>query len=361
MPSTSSDSSLYPFIKRVLIVLGLATALVLILLIGWYAAGILLMLFAGVLFAIFLRGLSDWTATHLHIHPKWSLALVSLALLAIAIATIALFAAQVAQQIDQLTVGITNSLNSLESYLQQYGWGRQLIEQTTGSSGMVGDASRLAPRVMGFFSTLVGAITGLVVVVFVGLYLAAEPDLYERGLVKLVPISRRPRAREVLHRLHLALKGWLFAQLISMSIIGVMTMIGLAVIGIPLWFTLGLLAALLTFIPNIGPVLSVVPPALLALNDDPIKVVYVVLFYLALQTLESYFITPLIQQKAISLPPVVIISAQVIMGVLAGAMGLALATPLAAAVMVLVQMLYIEDVLGDGNVNITGSASSDSS
>jgi predicted PurR-regulated permease PerM len=108
------------------------------------------------------------------------------------------------------------------------------------------------------------------------------------------------------------------------------------------------------FIPSIGPVLSVVPPALLALNDEPIKALYVVLYYLALQTLESYFITPMIQQKAISLPPVVIIAAQVIMGVLLGALGLALATPMVAAVMVLVQMLYLEDVLGDRNVHITG-------
>lgn len=335
--------------------------MVLVLLIGWYAARMVLVLFAGVLFAIFLRGVSDWITEHFGIKPRWSLALVSLALLVLAVAAVLMFSAQVAQQIDELTAALTSSVRNLEQYLQQYRWGRQLLEQARGSSDVIRGATDIAPRVMGVFSTVIGALTGLVLIIFVGLYLAVDPELYERGLIKLVPIPHRSRAREVLHRVHMALKGWLFAQLVSMSIIGVLTMIGLAVIGIPLWFTLGLLAALLTFIPNIGPVLSVVPPALLALNDEPIKALYVVLYYLALQTLESYFITPMIQQKAISLPPVVIIAAQVIMGVLLGALGLALATPMVAAVMVLVQMLYLEDVLGDRNVHITGPGQDSSS
>jgi predicted PurR-regulated permease PerM len=103
----------------------------------------------------------------------------------------------------------------------------------------------------------------------------------------------------------------------------------------------------LTFIPNIGPVLSVIPAALLALSQDPIKALYVVILYIIVQIIESNLITPMIERNTIKLPPALTITLQLILSVFVGGLGLVLATPLVAAGMVLVQMLYIEDVLGD--------------
>jgi predicted PurR-regulated permease PerM len=132
-----------------------------------------------------------------------------------------------------------------------------------------------------------------------------------------------------------------------MLAIGILTWIGLSILGVPLALTLGILTALLTFIPNIGPVLSVIPAALLAFSQDPIKAIYVVLLYIGVQVIESNLITPWIERQTIKLPPALTISMQLILSIFVGGLGLVLATPLVAAGIVLVQMLYIEDILGE--------------
>lgn len=190
----------------------------------------------------------------------------------------------------------------------------------------------------------------IVVIFFLGIYTAATPAIYRRGLVKLVPPAHRERASEVLSDLRVTLWRWILGRLFSMSVIGVATAIGLWLMGVPLPITMGVIAALLTFVPNIGPVLSVIPPLLLALPQGMMLGVYVVLFYLVLQLVESYLLTPLVQRYEVSLPPALTISVQLLMGVLAGILGLALATPLAAATTVLVKDLYIHDVLQDSEI-----------
>jgi predicted PurR-regulated permease PerM len=136
-------------------------------------------------------------------------------------------------------------------------------------------------------------------------------------------------------------------------VIGVLTALGLWLLGVELALTLGLLAALLTFIPNLGPVLALVPAVLLALMHSPTRALYVTLLYLAIQTVESYVLTPLVQRRTVSLSPALTITAQVALGVLLGGLGLVLATPLTILLLVLIQMLYIEDTLGD-SVKVPG-------
>lgn len=132
-----------------------------------------------------------------------------------------------------------------------------------------------------------------------------------------------------------------------MAVIGVLTGFALWMIGVPLALMLGLLAGVLNFVPYIGPLLSFVPAALLALMQAPPLVVWVLALYVAIQALESYLVTPLVAQRSVSLPPALTITAQVLLGVVFGWLGLLLATPLTAVVLVLVQMLYLEDVLGE--------------
>jgi len=131
-----------------------------------------------------------------------------------------------------------------------------------------------------------------------------------------------------------------------MLILGVLTTLGLWILGIPLALTLGIIAAVLSFIPNIGPIISAVPAILIALIESPSKALYVIFLYIGIQTVESYLITPIIQKKAVHLAPALLIAVQIMIGVLLGALGLLLATPLMVVIIVLVQMLYVQDTLG---------------
>ena len=137
-----------------------------------------------------------------------------------------------------------------------------------------------------------------------------------------------------------------------MIFIGLLTWIGLSIIGVPLALTLGLIAGLLSFIPNFGPIISALPALLLAFIDSPITAVYVLGLYIGVQLIESNIVTPLIERETVELPPALTIVFQLALAALVGGLGLVLATPLLAVIMVLVQMVYIEDVLDDRNVEV---------
>jgi predicted PurR-regulated permease PerM len=149
------------------------------------------------------------------------------------------------------------------------------------------------------------------------------------------------------------LSWWLIGKGASMLFIGVLTWIGLSIIGVPLALTLGLIAGLFSFVPNFGPILSAVPAILLAFIDSPTKALYVLILFVAVQLIESNLVTPLIERRTVELPPVLTIFAQLALTILVGAVGLILATPILAVVMVLVQTIYIQDILGDEPENLT--------
>ncbi len=163
-----------------------------------------------------------------------------------------------------------------------------------------------------------------------------------------MPPAGRDRADAVLVEITSVLRWWLIGKILSMALVGVLTTLGLWWLDVPLALTFGLIAAALTFIPNFGPVLSVVPPAILALADDPKRALYVGALYLAIQTVESYAVTPLIQRRTVSMPPALTITSQIVLGLLVGGIGVAVATPLTAAAMAVGRMLYVEDLLEDG-------------
>jgi predicted PurR-regulated permease PerM len=185
------------------------------------------------------------------------------------------------------------------------------------------------------------------VVFAIGIYFAIEPGLYRRGFIKLLPLADRRRAHEVIDATGNTLWWWIIGVMISMATIGVLTTIGLWILGIPLAPTLGLLTGLLAFIPNFGPILSAIPPMLLGLMISPMDAFYVVMLYLIVQAIESNIVTPQVQKRTVSMPPVLGMVGQLLFGVFFGFLGLLLATPLVAAIIVLVKMLYVEDVLGD--------------
>jgi predicted PurR-regulated permease PerM len=214
----------------------------------------------------------------------------------------------------------------------------QAIEATTRPSTI--------NRVVDYGRTVVEALFTFLLVIIVGIYLAAQPRLYVDGLLMLFPKAERPRLREVAREVGRTLKWWMIGQLIPMACIGVFVGGGLWLIGIPLWLPLGIIAALLNFIPNFGPIIAAVPAILIALAADPTKALWVVVLNIAAQNLEGYLITPLVQRRAVAMPPALTILSQVLLGLLLGPLGIVLAAPLTAATIVIVKMLYVHDALG---------------
>lgn len=335
------------FTSRIVLAVGIITLAIFLSLLLWYAADVLLLAFAGILLAIFLRSLSDWVSEITPLSGGWSLGVVVVGLISILTIGIWLLAPGVADQIDELQKKLPQSVRQLERHVESYEWGRKALAQVPNANELVPDKADVLARVRGVFSTTFGAIANFFIIIFIGLYVAAEPRLYSDGLIRLVPLNRRQRAREVLDEVGSTLRWWLIGKVASMIVVGVSTVVGLWLLDIPLALTLGLLAALLTFIPNVGPILSVVPAMLLALMQSPMQALYVALLYLGIQTVESYFLTPLMQKRTVSLPPALTIFTQVLFGVMVGSLGFVLATPLTAAAIVMVKMLYIQDALKD--------------
>jgi predicted PurR-regulated permease PerM len=184
-------------------------------------------------------------------------------------------------------------------------------------------------------------------VLFIGIFLAWQPSAYRRGFVRLFPERRRKRVREVLNAIGYVLQRWLVGQVVLMTIVGVLTWIGLHFLDVPFALPLALFAAFAEFVPYIGPIVAGIPAVLVALAEGPELAIWVAGLYIAIQSVESYLLTPLIQQRAVYLPPALLLFSQVILGVTAGPLGVIVATPLAAAGLVAVNKLYVEDVLGD--------------
>lgn len=180
-----------------------------------------------------------------------------------------------------------------------------------------------------------------VVTLIAVVYTVARPTPLVNGFVALFPAGQRQRVREILAEMYRAVQRWFLGQLASMTIIGVLSTVALSVIGIPFALLLGIFSGLISFVPFVGPVISVIPPVLLALTGDPLDAVWVILAYIGIQAIEGNLIQPLVMSRAVSLHPAVIVFALLIMGTLFGFVGVFLAIPLLAALHVLLQELWI--------------------
>lgn len=326
----------------------LLVALIAILAIGaWLIVPVLLVGFAAILYAVFLSGAAGWLASTLRIRYPVALVTTIAVLLALSAGVGLLIGPRIASEIDRLVEVFPAAVQELESWIGHYRWGRALLESADGALDVGAVSGGLLGRVAGVFSTAAGLVTNLVVIVIVGIYLAAEPARYRELVIRLVPPARRQRARELFCAIGSALQRWLVGRLASMAAVGVLTAAGLWLLGVRLPLVLGALAAVLSFVPYLGPLASLVPAVMLALLDSPALAGYTALLYLGIQALESYLITPLIDQRAVSLPPPFLIMAQLGLGVLLGLAGVVVATPLIVVVVVTIQLLYIEDVLGE--------------
>jgi predicted PurR-regulated permease PerM len=351
---TPTENSQPTFAKRVLINISLVLLVVVLLVFTMYVFDVILLLFGSILVAIFLHGLANIVRRYLRLGEGVSVLVVAAVLVAALALSIYLLAPSIAEQVRNLRADLPKSIENVVAYFSNFSWGRAIIENLPSGSEIIEKVnnSGFISRVGGYFSSTLGALTNIALMLLLSIYLASEPKTYIKGFTKLFPQERRKRVREILYEIGETLSWWLIGKGASMLFIGVLTWIGLSIIGVPLALTLGLIAGLLSFVPNFGPILSAVPAILLAFVDSPKSALYVLILFIVVQLIESNLATPLIERRTVELPPVLTIVSQLALAIIFGAVGLILATPILAVVMVLVQTVYIQDVLGDEPDNL---------
>jgi predicted PurR-regulated permease PerM len=351
-----TDSRLSVYTRRVLIAAGAIIGTVAAIYFMWQLARVFMLIFAGVLLAVILSGLTNFVAQRTSL-PRGA------ALAGVVVATIGLFVGfgflvgpRLTSQVGELAQRIPEAVNQLREQITSQQWAQQILQLAPEPEQMASSGSgSIAGQVFGVFSTFASTMSSALVVVIIGLYLAIRPLTYTEGAARLVPSEQRQRAGQVLAAMGHALRWWMVGRGASMLVVGILTALGLLLAGVPLFLSLGVIAGLFSFVPYIGPIAGAVPAILVAFTVSPVKALYVVLIFAGVQLLESNLITPLIQERTVSIPPALLITAQVVAGVLAGILGVLLATPLAVTLTVAVQMLYVEDVL-DEPVEVLGES-----
>lgn len=308
----------------------------------WAFANVLLVIFAGGLLAVFLTGLSGAATRYLNLPEPLSYALVLTALAAILGFGGFFLGAELTAQLDQLGPRMHQAWEKMLNEVYRYEWGQILFSERN-LRALLPEDSQWVARITGAFSMTLGAIAGVVIAIFIGLYAAATPHIYRRGFLLLLPAPARPRAGVVLNAVGATMRWWLIGTFARMTVVGSLVTLGLWLLDIPLALALGLIAFVMDFVPYIGPLLAVLPAVLVALTGGSADVVSVLLLYLAVQSAENYIVTPLIDHYSVSMPPALTISAQVLLGAMLGALGVVFATPLTAIALVMVQTLRADE------------------
>jgi predicted PurR-regulated permease PerM len=312
----------------------------------WLLSDVCLLVFAAVLVASVLRGASDWVASTFHLRPGWSLILVTVLVVAVAGGLLWWRGPVMIDEASQLEEQLRDQLGNLRQIVEGTSWGRA----AAGHLGryLSGSGEAIAGAMAGVATSTLGVLGSLLVLLVTALYFAISPELYVAGTLRLLPPRMRERGADVLQATGGTLRWWFAGQAVDMLVVGLLSWAGLAALGVPLAPTLALIAGLLNFVPFIGALAGAVPAVLVALGQGMDQALSVALLFLAVQTLEGNVIAPLIQRRTVRLPPALTILSQTVLGTLFGPMGLILATPLAAAGMVVVRMVYVESVLEHG-------------
>lgn len=338
LPDSDSEPIDWAFLRRLLIGL-----LVVAIAYGaWRISGVLLLIFAAMLLAIVLDTLAGLAVRHLHLPERAAVPLVAVLLASLVIGFLLAGGSVVATQIrfvfDQLPdafnalgklIGIPNATEQLKNTLAADGGGHIMM------------------RAVDISYTVIGILADTIVVVVAAVYLASDPSLYRRGVARLFPPNQHARVIGAMNAVGRALRQWLFGQFIGMLVIGSLSGFAFWLIGVPSALALGLIAGLANFVPLLGPVLGAIPAVLLALTVDLPTALWTFGAVLVVQQLEGHVITPLVQQRTVALPPAVAIFALAVFGVMFGALGIALAVPLAVAAMVLVDKLWVRETLAE--------------
>ncbi len=332
------------FAKRVLITVGIVVPILLIIWLIGAIFELVLLLVAAVLIHCFFNSFAQFIHRTTNLPKRWSKLASVIIVLGVVVAANLLLAPHIASQVKQLTNQLQQGFGGARSFLQQFWWGSFLLSQMPENlNQFMQDHSYF----MGFFTSTLGVIANIYIVLLLAAYFLVNPFPYANGLVALFPKEKRDRIQKTIYKVYRTLQLWLEGKLISMLAIAILTTSGLYLLGFPLALVLGIMAGLLGFIPNFGPIIAAIPAILIAFTQGPNAVLYVILLYIGSQALESNVLAPIVQRYMIYLPFAMILIAQVVFGLLAGILGLIFATPIVAGLIVAVKMLYVHDVLDD--------------
>ncbi|HEX8525903.1 AI-2E family transporter [Allosphingosinicella sp.] len=326
------------FIERLVI----AIAIVGFALLLWELRDLLILVFGAVLVSVILSLIALPIRQRLGV-PPWAGLLAAVLIVAGVIGiALGMFGAETARQAAALSDAIPRAWAALQARLEPMGLAEPLRQAIAGleanSGGVLSNVGRIA-------MSIGSGIADALLVLVGGIYLAAQPRLYRGGLVKLVPPGGRANVEQALDDSWTALRLWLLGRLVSMTFIGLLTGIGLWILGVPAALALAVIAFILEFVPYVGPILASIPAILLAFAIDPMLALWVALLYVVIQQLEGNVIEPLVQQRAVDLPPALLLFSIVAGGVLFGAVGVIFAAPLAVVLFVIVKRLYVREAL----------------
>lgn len=336
--SENSDQSFSFFQKKVWVAMGIITLVAFGLFLFTTLFNLLLLVLAGILMSVYFNGCASLLHRKTKMGQKASLIVSVLINIVLLVLFFWFVGARLSSQITQLSDTLPETLTNAKDWLSSQPMGTKIIEYSTNSL----DSNKASSAVKSFFSSTFGILSDFYIIVLLGLFFTADPGVYRRGLLHLIPPKGKEEAGALWDQISTLLRNWLKGQIFGFFFIAVLSGLGLWALGMPLILTLALLAGLLNFIPNFGPIIALVPATLLALMQGPDTALLVVGLYTAIQIIQSAVTQPLIQKKMISMPPGLLVFGQVGMGILGGFWGVLLATPLVAIVMTIVNRLYVD-------------------
>lgn len=216
-----------------------------------------------------------------------------------------------------------------------------LTQQLATAAGQIGGA------VLPFVGDIASTVLSILILIFLSMYFLADPHGYSEGFVKLFPLGYRERVRYILDRINLSLRRWLEGTFLSMLFVGIGTWIGLSVLQLEQAAALGVIAAVLSFVPNFGQLIAVLAAIVVGIVQAPENLGWIIVVIYGMSFIQSQIFSPILFSESINLPPVMVLLGQIVAGVLFGFIGILLAVPITAILMILVQEVYIKDILGD--------------
>jgi predicted PurR-regulated permease PerM len=334
-PAEFRDPLIREELKRASVWFGLGLAILGII----FLAQPLLLIFGGIVFASMLDGGARLLGRVLPIGRGWRLLIVTLAALAFLVGTVWLAGVQLAAQAAALRDIVAVQINRIVALAGSYGLGtdmvqpQQMMEQLMGSLGLLTSA----------VTTAIGGVTSMVMIIVIGLFVAVEPRIYERGLAWMLPLGMRERFYRTSDRMGFTLRRLMAGRLLGMAVEGVGTWLLLMMGGVPMAALLGLLTGILAFLPNIGAIISGVLIVLVGFSAGVDTGLWAVAVYVVVQIVDGYLIVPYVARKTVDLAPALVLGAQIIFGALFGILGLALADPIVAVIKAALEQKSVDD------------------
>ncbi|MEO8168317.1 MAG: AI-2E family transporter [bacterium] len=347
----NSNTETKKYATRALITVAIAALVLVFLYLFHLVAHILLMVFACILLAVTLEGATSFVNRHSKLNKHVALTILVMLMLGSLGVMMWFGGSLVVDQGAQLSKRIPEAIQTIRRALAQNELGKIFLPAVKNPEAL--SSTDAAGLLAGFLSTVIESGTAIIIVVIVGIYLSSNPALYVDNALLLFPKGRRKRVREIADAIGLVLQRWIIGRLLIMVIVGAISVVSFLLIGLPSAILLGVFAGLMAFIPYLGAFAAAVPAILVGFTVGKDMAFYTFIVYVVMHVIEGYIITPVVEGRSVSLPAALIVLAQVLCGALFGVIGVLFATPLMVVFIIIIQMVYIEDVLGD-SVTILG-------